>query len=257
MSRPQPRQAVVIQSVRISPTMQRIVLGGEDLRAFPAVSAGAYVKLMFDKFGNPLSQPTDMSEVAMRTYTVSHFNADTAEMTLDMVIHAHDGKTGPASAWATSAKPGDIITLAGPGSSKGLSEDYDWVLLAGDMTALPSIRNHLAKLPLHVRGYAVIQIEDKQDAVALKKPDGVTVIWEHEQPLPFRLTQLTWLEGIPAIWVACEFSDMRAIRAWLRDEKAVAHENIYISSYWKKGRSEDQHKIEKRLDSEAFAQSLT
>ena len=93
--------------------------------------------------------------------------------------------------------------------------------------------------------------------VALKKPDGVTVIWEHEQPLPFRLTQLTWLEGIPAIWVACEFSDMRAIRAWLRDEKAVAHENIYISSYWKKGRSEDQHKIEKRLDSEAFAQSLT
>lgn len=123
MSRPQPRQAVVIQSVRINPTMQRIVLGGEDLRAFPAVSAGAYVKLMFDKFGNPLSQPTDMGEVAMRTYTVSHFDADTAEMTLDMVIHAHDGKTGPASAWATSAKPGDIITLAGPGSSKGLSED--------------------------------------------------------------------------------------------------------------------------------------
>jgi hypothetical protein len=49
---------------------------------------------------------------------------------------------------------------------------------------------------------------------------------------------------------------MRAIRAWLKDEKAVAHECLYISSYWKKGRSEDQHKIEKKQDSEAFAKTL-
>jgi len=256
MSKPQPRRAVVIKSVRITPTMQRIFLGGEDLRSFPAVSAGAYIKLMFDKYGNPLTQPTDMSEVAMRTYTISHFNADKPEMILDMVIHTNDGKTGPASAWATSAKSGDIITLAGPGSSKGLNEHYDWVLLAGDMTALPSIRNHLAELPSHAVGYAVIKIEDKRDAVALQKPDGVTVVWEHEQPLPSCLSQLTWLEGTPTIWIACEFADMRAIRTWLKDEKAVAHGNIYISSYWKKGRSEDQHKIEKRLDSEAFSQTL-
>ena len=256
MPKPQPRQAVVTHSVRITPTMQRVFLGGEDLRTFPAVSAGAYVKLMFDKNGNPLKKPTDMDLVAMRTYTVAHFDADKPEMVLDMVIHADNGKTGPASAWATSTKPGDVITIAGPGSSKGLNEDYDWVLLAGDMTALPSIRNHLAALPSHARGYAVIKIQDEQDAVALEKPDGVTVIWEHEQSLPYSLTLLDWLEGTPSVWVACEFSDMRAIRAWLKDEKAVAHDSLYISSYWKKGRSEDQHKIEKKQDSEAFAKSL-
>ena len=256
MSKPQPRQAIVMQSVRITPTMQRVHLGGEDLRSFPAVAAGAYVKLMFDKNGNPLTEPTDMSQVAMRTYTVAHFDADKPEMVLDMVIHANDGKTGPASAWATSTKPGDVITLAGPGSSKGLNEHYDWVLLAGDMTALPSIRNHLATLPSHAKGYAVIKIQDSRDAVALEKPEGITVIWEHEQPLPHRITQLDWLEGTPTVWVACEFADMRAIRVWLKDEKAVAHENVYISSYWKKGRSEDQHKIEKRQDSEAFAKTF-
>jgi hypothetical protein len=49
---------------------------------------------------------------------------------------------------------------------------------------------------------------------------------------------------------------MRTIRTWLKDDKAIAHNNIYISSYWKKGRSEDQHKIEKRQDSEAFAKTL-
>ncbi len=100
------------------------------------------------------------------------------------------GKTGPASAWATSTKPGDIITLAGPGSSKGLSEQYDWILLAGDMTALPSIRNHLAELPVQTKGYAVIKIEDEKDAVTLKKPEGVTVIWEHEQSLPWNMSNL-------------------------------------------------------------------
>ena len=229
MSKPQPRRAIVTQSVRITPNMQRVHLSGEDLLTFPSVTAGAYIKLMFDLEGNPLKRPTDTSQVAMRTYT---------------------------SAWATSTKPGDIITLAGPGSSKGLSEQYDWILLAGDMTALPSIRNHLAELPVQTKGYAVIKIEDEKDAVTLKKPEGVTVIWEHEQSLPSRLDQLTWLDGNPTVWVACEFSDMRAIRTWLKDEKSVAHENIYISSYWKKGRSEDQHKIEKMQDSEAYAKTL-
>ena len=256
MPKPQPRQAVVTQSVRITPTMQRVFLGGEDLRTFPAVTAGAYVKLMFDRNGNPLKEPTDMGQVAMRTYTVAHFDADKPEIVLDMVIHADNGKTGPASAWATSVKPGDVITLAGPGSSKGLSEHYDWVLIAGDMTALPSIRNHLAALPSHAKGYAVIRIEDEKDAVVFKKPEGIEVIWEFEDTLSNRLTQINWLEGTPAVWVACEFSDMRTIRTWLKDDKAIAHKNIYISSYWKKGRSEDQHKIEKRQDSEAFAKTL-
>ena len=256
MSKPQPRQAVVTKSVRMTPTMQRVFLGGEDLRTFPAVAAGAYIKLMFDKNGSPLKKPEEMGQVAMRTYTVTHFDADKPEMVLDMVIHANNGKTGPASAWATSTKPGDVITLAGPGSSKGLSEHYDWILLAGDMTALPSIRNHLAALPSDAKGYAVIRIEDERDAVVLKKPEGIEVIWEFENTLSNRLTQLKWLEGTPAVWVACEFSDMRTIRTWLKDEKAVAHNNIYISSYWKKGRSEDQHKIEKRQDSEAFAKTL-
>lgn len=256
MAKPQPRQATVTKSVRITPTMQRVYLGGDDLRTFPSVSAGAYVKLMFDLNGNPLPHPTEMSKVAMRTYTVASFDATKPEMVIDMVLHADNGITGPASAWAVSTQPGDTITLAGPGTSKGLNDHYDWVLLAGDMTALPSIRNHLAELPSNAKGYAVIQIEDENDKVALSKPEGVFVIWEHTQSLPMCLAELDWLDGTPSIWVACEFSDMRAIRTWLKDDKEVAHEHIYISSYWKKGRSEDQHKIDKKQDSDAFAKTL-
>lgn len=256
MPKPSPRLAEVTKTSRISPSIQRIHLGGEALRTFPSTAPGAYVKLMFDLEGQPLTAVVDKSQVAMRTYTVNSFNPSIPEMTIDMVLHASDGATGPASAWAGSAKPGDTILLAGPGTSKGLSDTYQWVLLAGDMTALPSIKNHLAALPKNTKGYAVIAVESEGDIVNVNKPDDVEVIWETKAPLPEVVASLSWHEGLPAVWIACEFSDMRNIRRWLKDEKKLPHEQLYISSYWKKGRSEDQHKIEKRHDSEAFINSL-
>ncbi|MDY6885503.1 MAG: siderophore-interacting protein, partial [Pseudomonadota bacterium] len=118
------------------------------------------------------------------------------------------------------------------------------------------IKNHLAALPKNTKGYAVITVESEGDIVNIPKPDDVEVIWETKASLPEVVASLSWHEELPAVWIACEFSDMRNIRRWLKDEKKLPHEQLYISSYWKKGRSEDQHKIEKRHDSEAFINSL-
>ncbi len=256
MPKPSPRLAEVIKTTRISPSIQRVHLGGEELNAFPAVAPGAYIKLMFDLNGRPLTSAGEKGNFAMRTYTVNSVNPDKPEITVDMVLHATDGLTGPAAAWAVNAQIGDKIMIAGPGTSKGLSESYDWVLLAGDLTALPSIRNHLASLPKDAKGYAVISIEHNDDIVSLETPEAVDVIWEIKSSLTETISSLTWHEGQPAVWIACEFSDMRNIRRWLKDEKSLPHEQLYISSYWKKGRSEDQHKIDKRQDSEAYAKAL-
>jgi NADPH-dependent ferric siderophore reductase len=256
MPKPSPRLVEVTKTSRISPSVQRVHLGGEALRTFPSTTPGAYVKLMFDLEGQPLTAMVDKNQVAMRTYTVNSYNPSVPEMTIDMVLHASDGATGPASAWAGSTKPGDTILIAGPGSSKGLSETYHWVLLAGDMTALPSIKNHLAALPKNTRGYAVIVVETEDDIVDIPKPESIDIVWETKISLPEAVANLSWYDGLPAVWVACEFSDMRNIRRWLQDEKKLPHEQLYISSYWKKGRSEDQHKIDKRQDSEAFVKTL-
>jgi NADPH-dependent ferric siderophore reductase len=43
---------------------------------------------------------------------------------------------------------------------------------------------------------------------------------------------------------------MRALRQYFRNEKQVKRENIYISSYWKLGVSEDGHKTIKQQDAE-------
>lgn len=258
MSKPAPRVVEVIESFRITPNMQRIVLGGATLEDFPETRPGAYVKLLFDLNGDPVVQPAKDKPVAMRTYTINSFDRQKAQMSIDMVVHAKDGVTGPAAAWALSAKEGDKLTIAGPGSSKALAENYDWVLFAGDMTALPSIRNYLQALPSHTKGIAVIAIEHETDATTLEKPEGVSIQWvsKKEATLSDALQRIDWQQGTPAVWVACEFSQMRKIRSWLKDEKEVPHSQVYISSYWREGRSEDQHKIDKRQDVEAFAQQL-
>lgn len=66
-----------------------------------------------------------------------------------------------------------------------------------------------------------------------------------------RVRQLEWLPGRPSIWVACEFSGMRELRRYFKEERRVARGDLYVSSYWKLGNSEDQHKVAKRVDSEA------
>ena len=73
-------------------------------------------------------------------------------------------------------------------------------------------------------------------------PDG--------QVLLNRVKQLDWLPGQPAVWAACEFQSMRALRAFFKQDKQVARSHLYVSSYWKMGISEDQHKVVKNQDAE-------
>lgn len=47
---------------------------------------------------------------------------------------------------------------------------------------------------------------------------------------------------------------MRELRRYFKEERQVARQDLYISSYWKCGSSEDQHKVFKREDSEAFGE---
>jgi NADPH-dependent ferric siderophore reductase len=48
--------------------------------------------------------------------------------------------------------------------------------------------------------------------------------------------------------VACEFEAMKLLRQYLRVEQQFGKERLYISSYWKRGLVEDEHKDIKRAD---------
>lgn len=251
----QPARLTVTEAIDLTPNMRRITLTGDALNDYPEITSTAYVKLMFDLQGQALTtSPESRDNVQMRTYTIRTLDQTNATMTIDMALHSEGVHGGPASHWAQHVQPGDSILVGGPGSSKGLADEFDWVLFAGDMTSLPAISTYLESLPADTKGYAVVQITSADDKQVLTKPDGIELIWisDNASSLYNAVSQLTWFPGKPAVWAACEFSAMRELRQLFRNERGVSHEQLYISSYWREGRSEDQHKIDKRKDAEAF-----
>lgn len=261
--KPSPRVLTVINSTQLTENMQRITFKTEDLSTFDMESEGGYIKLMFNENGG-----TDLSEIAegtrpmMRTYTVRNLRKGQNELDVDFVRHHHANKSmtaetgGFASAWAQNAVNGDTISIAGPGCIKGLNHNADWFFLVADMTALPALSAKLEALPTNAVGYAVIEVNHESDKQKLTKPQGVEVVWV----LKSDATSLTdivqsqeWKVGRVAVWSACEFNQMRLLRTYFRNEKEVAKDDLYISSYWKEGCTEDGHKVAKHEDQLADA----
>ena len=245
MARPAPRTLQVIASTFVTPHMLRVTFGGAQIDSFPDDQESAYIKLMFPAPGGDRD--------LVRTYTVRRQRAD--QFDVDFVLHED---AGPASQWAKAARPGDSILVGGPGPKKLVDNSANWFLMIGDMTALPAISVNLEQLPADAKGHAVIEVIDAEDIQALSHPAGIELHWlvnphpgEDSQLLVDHVRQLEWLQGRPSIWAACEFSGMRALRQHLKQDRQVERQDLYISSYWKLGSSEDQHKAAKREDAEA------
>ena len=244
---PNQYQLEVTSNKTLTPHMRRVILQGESLARFPENQESGYVKLV-------LSEP-EAEKPLMRSYTIRAFDAGQCALTLDFVDH---GDTGPASAWARRAEPGRTAVIRGPGEKKLADPDADWFLLAGDMSALPALAVNLEQLPESARGYAVIEVLSEEDRQDIDVPDGVEVQWlvnpDNEQEntvLAEAVRSLPWLPGTPYPWFAGEFSAMRSVRSYFRDEKGIDKRAMYVSSYWKIGDSDEGMKLAKRMDPDA------
>ena len=252
------REVRVSSTEQITQHMQRIILSGEELSDFPEHFESGYIKLHFHPEGHALTNKQQLEELApqkpvMRTYSVRGFDALKHELVVDFVLHTDN--EGPASKWAQSAQPGDQIVISGPGAAKLVNNEADWFLIAGDMTALPAISCNLEQLPGDAKGFVVIEIINESDIQDLTKPEGIEVIWvvnaDHTNHDKFlnAVYEIQWLEGTPYAWCACEFSAMRSLRKYFKQTRSLDKKSMYISSYWKEGFTEDQHKVAKKQDS--------
>lgn len=244
MAKPTPRQLKVLRKEFVTTNMLRVTLGGEGMADFPEDQESGYVKLVF---------PTIDGSRLMRTYTIRQQRPE--ELDIDFAIH---GDSGVACHWALHAQLGDEILVGGPGPKKLISEEADWMVFVGDMTSLPAISVNLAQLASDARGYAILEVQTEADIQPLEKPEGIELRWiinahpgSDSQSLLEHVKALPWLDGKVAIWAACEFSSMRALRAYFKEHEEIGKGNLYVSSYWKLGLNEDQHKVEKRQDLDA------
>lgn len=251
----QRRQLTVIGTRDLTAGMRRVILGGPGLHAhdadghtideFRSTGFDDDVKLFFPHPGTGRAEvPAQLDgrldwtpEVIAqcRTYTVRDFDPDRGEVAVDFVRHS----TGLAASWAESAAPGDRIDIAGPTSSAHIPEGIDWLLIAGDETALPALARCLEQLPAGLTVRALIEVAEPGHRQDLSTPADADITWLYrsEHPDTSPLADAALAENRPPgdgfAWVAGEATTLRPIRRHLRDAWALGKDRFEVIGYWR------------------------
>ena len=234
-TRPAKMAATVIRSVKLSPTMTRVVLGGPGLQHFQAgEAADSYVKLSFVVPG--------VDWPVVRTYTVRSWNEAAGELSIDFVVHGHAGVAGP---WAAAAEPEDQVLVAGPGGGYSPNPAADHHLFIGDESALPAIAAALERLPRTAVGQALIEVPDTGSAFPLLAPPGVELRWIVARDgsvggaLVAAARTLELPSGTIDAFVHGEAGFVKELRRQLRVDRGLPREQLSISGYWRIGATEE------------------
>jgi NADPH-dependent ferric siderophore reductase len=218
--------------------MVRIVVEGPELDGFAVGEfTDHYVKC---RFGD-----------TTRTYTVRDWDPDRLRLTLDFVVHGDDGIAGP---WAATARPGDTLTLTGPGGGYSPSPDSDWHLMIGDEAVIPAIAVSLQRVEPDVPVFVILEVGGHDDEQQLSSPGALQISWLHRELGPGEDADLQ-LRAVGALdlpagrgqaFVHGEAEAVLRIRRHLLRERGIAPENLSATGYWKLRRTDEQWRAEKR-----------
>ncbi|MFC7310606.1 siderophore-interacting protein [Streptomyces monticola] len=257
---PKAHLAEVVRTERLTPHMQRVVLGGAGLAEFEAGSCtDHYIKLLFPVEGVTYPEPFDMQQIraefprdqwpTTRTYTVRAWDPELRLLTVDFVVHGDEGLAGP---WAAGVKAGEQIRFLGPGGGYAPEPAADWHLLAGDESALPAIAAALEHIPAGAPVHAFVEVEGPEEEQDVSSPDGARITWLHRGARPVgealveAVTALEFPSGDVQAFVHGEAGFVKELRRLLRVEREIPRERLSISGYWRLGHNEDGWQSSKR-----------
>lgn len=252
------REVDVLRVEDITPGMRRVTVGGPSMDShvrdgiqLPPVRTSGFdddIKLLpVDPATGvlPVEVPRNTDTGAVdwppgsfqysRTYTVRQFDPNTRELAIDFAVH----EGGLASDWASRVSPGEKILMAGPKHSSSLPRGIDWMLIAGDETALPAIAHCLEKLPADLPATVVIEVAEPSHRQELKSdaPLNITWLYRSENAGESRMVEAVqgaaWLPGQPYLWIAGEALTIKPLRRWAKQDKAITKEFVEITGYWR------------------------
>jgi NADPH-dependent ferric siderophore reductase len=126
-----------------------------------------------------------------------------------------------------------------------MPDDAAWLMLVGDLTAMPAIARILewveevahrpSRAPLPVKVYAEVA-----DDLSGYLPEGAEVTWltppaPNQSGLAAVVEGLEWPQGPGYFWMAGESSQMRAIRKHLMREVRLPSTAYDVMGYWRGG----------------------
>jgi NADPH-dependent ferric siderophore reductase len=229
----------VLSKLHITPRMLRIVAGGDDLADFTSLSADDHFKLFV---------PGKSGELESRDFTPRRFDADSRQLTIDFALH----QAGPAIEWAKEAKIGDSLTIGGPRGSFVVPDDFDWWLLIGDETALPSIGRRVEELSKGTRAITLVAVTDRAEEQVFNTKADHQALWAyrsphevtHPEPLLSVLSEIQLPPGDGYVWIAAEVNVARAVKKHMINNVRHPLHWLRATGYWVKGKADTYEKLE-------------
>ncbi len=164
-----------------------------------------------------------------RYYTVRSMEG--SRLVLDVVVH----QVGLVTEWASGDPVGQQVTITEPKGSFLPPPDAGWLLLVGDLTALPAMARiaveHGAALPTRI--VAEVPTDSRVDGYFT---DGVEVTWlptDGASRLAEVVESLDFPDGPGYFWMAGESAQMRAIRKHLMRERKLPSTQYDVMGYWR------------------------
>jgi NADPH-dependent ferric siderophore reductase len=238
---------------QVTPRVTRITLGGPQLASFASRAPAEHIKVFLPQAGESEAPrtvpspdgpifPPELPRPLSRTYTPRQFRPASLELDVDFVRHGD----GPGSAWATRARPGDTVVIAGPGGGYHRPPEASRLVIAGDETSLPAISMVLATLPATVRAEVFVEVHNRDEEQPLESPAQVALHWLHRDDggrhdlapgglLEAAIQASTLPNGDGQVWIACEAGAMRRLKASLLHERGLAPAALYTRGYWQVG----------------------
>jgi NADPH-dependent ferric siderophore reductase len=211
------------------------------------------VKLVFPKPGVTYPEPLDMRVLrqtlppedmpVVRTYTALFPDVDAGTLAIDFVVHGDEGVAGP---WARRAAAGDVLLANGPGGAYRPDPDADWHLLVGDESAVPAITAALAVLPEDAIVRVAVLVDSADDEPDLPVPAKGELTFVHRSgnggdgQLLAAIRAFDWPTGRVHVFAHGEAQEiMHEVRPYLFGERGLARDQVSISGYWRRGRTEE------------------
>jgi NADPH-dependent ferric siderophore reductase len=258
VTRPQrsavPTRLTVTATETITPALRRVWFRTDDLSAFAASTyTDRYVKLVFPKPGVTYPEPLDMRVLrqtlppedlpVVRTYTALFPDVDAGTLAIDFVVHGDEGIAGP---WAQRAAAGDVLLANGPGGAYRPDPDADWHLLVGDESAVPAITAALAALPEDAIVRVVVLVDSADAEPDLPVPAKGELTFVHRSAngdggqLSTAIRAFDWPAGRVHVFAHGEAQEiMHEVRPYLFGERGLTRDQVSISGYWRRGRTEE------------------
>ncbi|KQT94291.1 siderophore synthetase [Marmoricola sp. Leaf446] len=173
-----------------------------------------------------------------RYYTVRSLEGD--DLVLDVVVHDEGLVTG----WAQTDCVGDEVGLGAPKGSFELPPDAGWVVLAGDLTALPA----MARIAASLGGTLPLAVHAETPDGPLPDYLGVEATWHHAEPGSSELARtvagLDWPDGPGYFWMAGESAQMRDIRRHVRRDLGWDSKHHEVMGYWSGSRGRQARRVD-------------